>query len=366
MPRTAALSDLRVDHLSILGEDGQADEDLAPDIPAEALLKGYRAMLLARRFDERRLKLQRAGEIGTFAPVNGQEAAQIGTISALREDDWFVPSFRETAANIWRGTPLADMLMFDAGYNEGVDIPKSARNLPNAVPVATQMLHATGIAHAARLEGSDEVVMTYFGDGATSEGDFHEALNFASVFDCPVIFVCQNNQYAISTPRARQTHSRTLAQKAIAYDMDGIQVDGNDLFACYVAASQAARRAREEHRPTLIECVTYRLEMHTTADDPTRYREEEEVSKWKRKDPIVRFRSYLEGRDLLDDAGEQDIETEITEAIDEAVEELHRRADNSGKAEDMFSHVFRKPTPELKRQCELMAQGKGPEVLPHV
>ena len=246
MPRTATGPDFSVDYLSIMDENGEADRDLLPDFSEDQLLKGFRTMLMARRFDERRLKLQRSGKIGTFAPVNGQEAAQVGTISTLREDDWFVPSYRETAANFWRGTDPADMLVFDAGYNEGIVIPEGARNLPNAVPVGTQMLQAAGIGYAARLAGSDEVVMTYFGDGATSQGDFHEALNFASVFDCPVVFVCQNNQYAISAPVSRQTRSKTLAQKAIAYGMDGIQVDGNDIFACFVAANEAVRRAREE------------------------------------------------------------------------------------------------------------------------
>jgi pyruvate dehydrogenase E1 component alpha subunit len=322
-------------------------------------LKGYKMMLMARRFDETRLKMQRTGRIGTFAPVNGQEAAQIGTISTIREDDWFVPSYRETAANFWRGTRPADMLVFDAGYNEGVVIPDDARNLPNSVPVGTQMLQAAGIGYAARLDGSDEIVMTYFGDGATSQGDFHEALNFASVFDCPVVFVCQNNQYAISVPRSRQTQSKTIAQKALAYGMDGIQVDGNDIFACFVAANEAVHRARKEKRPTLIECVTYRLEMHTTADDPSRYREEKEVEKWKKRDPITRFDRFLRDRGLMDDDKLKAMENEISETIDAAWSEAEERIENAEGAQAMFSHILKDETAELARQKKQISNGYG-------
>ncbi|MFC6655259.1 pyruvate dehydrogenase (acetyl-transferring) E1 component subunit alpha [Roseibium salinum] len=358
MPLTETGPDSKIEYLSILNEDGELDKELAPQFTDDLLLKGYRTMLLARRFDERRLKLQRSGRIGTFAPVNGQEAAQVGTISALREDDWFVPSYRETAANFWRGTNPADMLVFDAGYNEGIVIPEGARNLPNSVPVGTQMLQAAGIAYAARLEGTGEVAMTYFGDGATSQGDFHEALNFASVFDCPVVFVCQNNQYAISVPRARQTRSQTLAQKALAYGMDGIQVDGNDIFACFAAADDAVRRARETFRPTLIECVTYRLEMHTTADDPSRYRDEEEVE-WEKRDPIERFGSLLRERGLLDDGSLEDMEAKIAETIDAAWDEAEKRIEKAEGVSAIFDHILEQETHEQVRQKQQMSDGLG-------
>jgi pyruvate dehydrogenase E1 component alpha subunit len=345
-----------VDHLSILNEDGEVDTELAPDIPGDVLVKGLHTMLLARRFDERRLKLQRSGRIGTFAPVNGQEAAQVGTISALRSYDWFIPSYRETAANFWRGVDPAQMLVFDAGYNEGVSIPEDSRDLPNAVPVGTQMLQAAGIAYAARQFGTDEVAMTYFGDGATSQGDFHEALNFAAVFDCPVVFVCQNNQYAISVPREKQTRSATIAQKAVAYGMPGIQIDGNDILAAYVAASEAVKRAREESRPTLIECVTYRLEMHTTADDPTRYREDEEVEEWRSRDPIERFYAYLASNDLIDDAKRESMEDEIGDEIDEAWRKAQALIDDGPGPEQMFEHILAEKPPELERQQEMFAE----------
>lgn len=355
MPRRKIKQKQSLEYLQILDQDGYVDEELEPDLPDEQLIEGFRTMLLARRFDERRLKLQRSGRIGTFAPVNGQEAAQVGTISALRADDWFVPSYRETAANLWRGVDPACMLVFDAGYNEGASIPENSRNLPNAVPVGTQLLQAAGIGYAALRSGDEAVVMTYFGDGATSQGDFHEGLNFARVFESPVVFVCQNNQYAISVPRERQSSSHTLAQKALAYGMPGIQVDGNDVLGCHVAASEAVERARNEHLPTMIECVTYRMQMHTTADDPSRYRDREEVEKWAKRDPIDRFEHYLRDKDLLDDEQRQDIEDRISEEVDEAWNRAARMIEDLGGPEQMFEHIYSAPPAELSRQRKGLA-----------
>lgn len=360
MPREKLDLGIEVQHLSILDPSGKADADLVPQIPDDMLLMGYRTMIKARRFDERRLKLQRSGRIGTFAPVTGQEAAQVGTIAAIGDKDWFVPSYRETAADFWRGTDAADKLLYDAGYNEGGQLADNGRLTPLSVPVGTQMLHAAGIAHAARMLGADDIAMTYFGDGATSQGDFHEAMNFAGVFDCPVVFVCQNNQYAISVPRARQTRSRTLAQKAVAYGVPGIQVDGNDIFACYVAAQEAVERARDRGAPTLIECVTYRMEMHTTADDPTRYRDNEEVEQWARRDPIERFGKWLKGRDLLDDDEIATMEDEIAGEIDTAWQTASNRIEELQDTDPMFTHIYAEETPELARQRERMEQGQNP------
>ncbi len=360
MPREHLDLGIQIDYLSILDESGDADSDLVPDIPDDLLLKGFRTMLMARRFDERRLKLQRSGRIGTFAPVNGQEAAQVGTISALQPDDWFVPSYRETAAHLWHGTDPVELLLYDAGYNEGGAMVKDRRMTPLSVPVGTQMLQAAGIVHAARMLGSDEIAMTYFGDGATSEGDFHEAMNFAAVFNCPVVFVCQNNQYAISVPRAHQTRSKTLAQKAIAYGMTGIQVDGNDIFACYVAAHEAAERARSEGRPSLIECMTYRMEMHTTADDPTRYREDEEVEAWRKRDPIERFGKWLKAQGLLDDDAVSTMEDEIKNEIETAWQSTAERIKALEETSPMFAHIFAAETPELERQRKRMENGQNP------
>src|SRR5437879_9421140 len=188
-------------------------------------------------------------------------------------------------------------------------------DLPITIPVGTQLPHAVGLAYAAQYKGDDAVVMVYFGDGATSEGDFHEALNFAGVWHVPVVFVCQNNQWAISVPLKKQTHSRTIAQKALAYGLPGLQVDGNDVLAVYAATKEAVDRAREGNGPTLIECVTYRLGVHTTADDPTKYRSEEEVREWERKDPLTRFVEYLRKKNLLDEGLEQEVDAEIAAAV---------------------------------------------------
>ena len=300
MPRKEIDLPYRVEYLSILDEDGQLDKSLEPSIADDVLLRMHRMMVLARRFDERMLNLQRQGRIGTFAPIKGQEA-QIGAAAVLEPDDWLVPSFREMPAELWRGKSMESVLLLYGGYNEGGKVPEGLNNLPVAIPVGSQTLHAAGLGYAIKYRRQKQVAMTFFGDGATSEGDFHEAMNFSAVFQIPVVFVAQNNQWAISVPRSRQTHAKTLAQKAMAYDMPGIQVDGNDLLAVYTAAKEAVDRARAGGGPSFIECVTYRLSMHTTADDPKRYRKDEEVAQWVKRDPIVRFRKYLGDKGLLTD-----------------------------------------------------------------
>ena len=316
MPRTRVEPRFQVDYLSILDSDGALDDALDPKIPAEELVRMYRGMLLARRLDERMVKLQRQGRIGTFAPLKGQEAAQIGSVASLTPRDWMVPSFRETAAMLWRGWPIEKMLMFFAGHLEGGQPAPEQRDLPITIPVSTQLPHAVGLAYAAQYKDDDAVVMAYFGDGATSEGDFHEAANFAGVWHVPVVFLCQNNQWAISVPLKKQTHSRTIAQKALAYGFAGVQVDGNDLLAVYAATRDAVARAREGEGPTLIECVTYRLGMHTTADDPTKYRSDDEVKAWERKDPLTRLQRYLEGRRIATEGLEAEIDAEIAAGVE--------------------------------------------------
>src|SRR5213594_3206065 len=298
MPRIAVEPRFQVEYLSILDSDGNLDTALEPKLADNELKSLYREMLLGRRLDERMVRLQRQGRIGTFAPIKGQEASQMGSVFALRPTDWMVPSFRETAAMIWRGWPIEKILLFFAGYVEGGQPAPDQHDLPITIPVGTQLPHAVGLAYAAQYRGDDAVVMAYFSDGATSEGDFHEALNFAGVWHVPLVVVVQNNQWAISVPLKKQTHSRTIAQKALAYGFPGIQVDGNDVLAVYAATREAVDRARAGDGPTLLECVTYRLAMHTTADDPKKDRTEEEVAMWEHKDPLTRFRAYLEKKDL--------------------------------------------------------------------
>src|SRR5712664_2120568 len=349
MPRTPLEPRFTVEYLSVLDAEGNLDSALDPGLPPAELKRLYRAMLLARRLDERMVRLQRQGRIGTFAPIKGQEASQLASVAVLRPTDWMVPSFRETAAMIWRGWPIEKLLLFFAGHLEGGQPSPDQRDLPITIPVSTQLPHAVGLAYAAQYRQDDVVVMAYFGDGATSEGDFHEALNFAGVWHVPVVFVCQNNQWAISVPLKKQTHSRTIAQKALAYGLPGLQVDGNDVLAVYAAAREAVDRARAGEGPTLIESVTYGLGVHTTADDPTKYRAEEEVQMWEQKDPLTRFRIYLEKRGLLEAGLEQQVDDEIAEAV--------RRFEAAPPADPltMFDHVYATPPPGLLAQRDEMA-----------
>src|SRR6184192_1248019 len=349
MPRTPLEPRFTVEYLSVLDAEGNLDSALDPGLPPAELKRLYRAMLLARRLDERMVRLQRQGRIGTFAPIKGQEASQVASVAVLRPTDWMVPSFRETAAMIWRGWPIEKLLLFFAGHLEGGQPAPDQHDLPITIPVATQLPHAVGLAYAAQYKGDDAVVMVYFGDGATSEGDFHEALNFAGVWHVPVVFVCQNNQWAISVPLKKQTHSRTIAQKALAYGLPGIQVDGNDVLAVYAVAREAIERARAGDGPTLIECVTYRLGVHTTADDPTKYRSDAEVAMWEQKDPLTRFRAYLEKRNLLEESLEQQVDEEIAAAI--------RRFEATPTPDPvtMFDHVYAELPPDLAAQRDAMA-----------
>jgi pyruvate dehydrogenase E1 component alpha subunit len=355
MPRNAIPIAETVESLSILDPKGTVDTALEPEISSERLLDLYQAMVLGRRFDERLLALQRQGRIGTFPPISGQEAAQLGAVAVLKEDDWLVPSFRETAAEVWRGRSLESVIMGNNGFSEAATLDPPGPTLPVAVPVGSQMLHAVGIAWAARYRREDQVVLTFFGDGATSEGDFHEAMNFAGVYQVPLIFVCQNNQWAISIPRAKQTRSATIAQKAVAYGMPGIQVDGNDVLAVYSAVGEAVARARSGGGPTLVECITYRMMMHTTADDPRRYRSDEELEDWKRKDPITRFEVYLKRKKLLSKRKIEAIAEEVAARIQAAVEKAEDRMKTPGDPLNMFAHAYADLPPHLQAQREELA-----------
>jgi pyruvate dehydrogenase E1 component alpha subunit len=352
MPRERIEIESAIDLLSILDENGEVDRKLEPDLSEDLLLEMFDRMVLTRRFDEQMLSLQKQGRLGTFAPVRGQEAAQIGSVATLLPSDWVVPSYRELGVAVWREMPLDGLLMYDAGFNEGGAIPEDQLVLPIAVPVGSQMLHAAGIAYALRQRGDGAIVMTYFGDGATSEGDFHEAMNFAAVFDCPCVFVCENNQYAISVPRAKQTRSETLAQKAIAYGMPSIQVDGNDVLAVHEAAAECVERARRESRPSLIECLTYRLGVHTTVDDPSKYRSDEEVAQWEKRDPLPRFQQYLLDEGVLDEKRIGKAEGIAEEAIRRAVERWEEAMGEAADPALMFDHVYAEPTVDLERQRE--------------
>ncbi len=349
MPRKKIQS-FSVDYLQILAEDGKVDAKLEPDLSDDDLRKLYRAMLASRKLDERMLKLQRQGRIGTFGPSTGQEAAAIGPAFAMAPQDWFVGSFRELGARLLRGEPAENALIFHNGFEEGNVIQDNGGNvLPIAIIVASQTLHAVGIAYALRQRGqADAAVVTFVGDGGTSQGDFYEAMNFAGVWKVPVIFVIQNNQWAISVPRKMQSAAPTLAQKAIAAGIAGMQVDGNDVLATYAATREALDRARAGEGPTVIEALTYRLMMHTTADDPKKYRsEEEEREAWSR-DPIPRFRAYLESKGLWDEERQQALEKEIKAEEDAAVQAFEERTDF--KPDACFDHVFGTRHAEIEEQ----------------
>lgn len=354
MPRERVAS-FDVERVSVLDPDGGVDEALVPDVGDDELREWYRTMRLSRRLDERAIALQRRGEIGTYAPAIGQEATQVAASAAMREDDWLVPAFREQAAALARGADPAGMFEYFMGREEGAEIPAETNALPTAIPVGSQALHAVGVTWAERLRGTDRVGVTYVGDGATSEGDVLEALNFAGVLDTGTVFVCQNNQYAISTPRSKQSRAETLAQKAVGAGIDCVQVDGNDVLGSYAVLSQAVERAREGH-PTLVEALTYRRSMHTTADDPTVYRTREEEAEWERKDPIARFEAYLRRRGLIDDAHVEAVAADVEATIDDAVE----RAKAAGPAAfgDVFEHVYAEAPATLRRQAEERRGGR--------
>jgi pyruvate dehydrogenase E1 component alpha subunit len=335
--------------LSIIDKDGNiVDEDLVPKISDEKLLKMYEIMVLTRTSDIKGVLYQSQGRLLTYIPNEGQEAAQIGSAAAIEDRDWLVPSFRETGAWLYKGVPVFNIFLYCSGSEWGSHFPDGVKMLPIAVPIATQLNHAVGIGMSSRIKGEDEVTLTYVGDGGTSEGDFHEALNFAAVFNAPVVFIVQNNQFAISVPRSSQTKSKTLAQKAIAYGIPGIQVDGNDILAVYAATNEAIDRARKGEGPTLIEAVTYRIGPHTTADDSTLYRNASEVEEWKKKDPIVRFKKYLQGRSILT----EELDNKIIKRCEDIVEVEIKNVEAVGetKLEDMFIYIYAEMTTQLKQQ----------------
>ena len=333
----------------ILDDQGAVVGDREITMSAEERVRLYRAMVLARAVDDRMLKLQRQGRIGTFPLCSGEEAAACSPTLAMRDKDWWVGSFRELGARLMRGEPISQQLTYFGGFEEGNAFEGGERTLPQTIIIASQTLHAVGIAYAMRLKGEkDTAVVCFFGDGATSEGDFHEALNFAAVWQVPVVFVCLNNQWAISLPRSKQTRSRTIAQKAVAYEMPGVQVDGNDPLAMYEVTKEALARARAGEGPTLIEAVTYRQKMHTTADDPTRYRTDEEVESWLKRDPIPRMRKYLTDLGEWNDDLQAELDAEVAATIDAEVKKYEGRG--APKPDAPFDHVFGTPHPRIEKQ----------------
>lgn len=339
----------------VLPEDHQgASPGHEYPVPADAeLLEAYRRLVAGRRINDQNSALVRQGRMAVYPSSHGQEACQVAAGVCLGEDDWLFPTYRDTVAVISRGVdPAQAMTVFRGDWHGGYD-PLRHRVGIQSTPLTTQLLHAVGVAHAARLRGEDTVVMALCGDGATSEGDFHEALNFAAVFHLPVIFLVQNNQYAISVPLARQTVAPSLAHKAVGYGMAGERVDGNDLVALMAVLERGVRLVRGGAGPLLVEAHTYRIQAHTNADDSTRYREDSEVSQWLARDPVTRMRTYLTGRGLLTEDLQAQYEQEAEQTAAALREGMNR--EDTPDPQDLFAHVYSTPTPQLAEQSAQLA-----------
>lgn len=338
--------------LSILSADGKiVDKKLYPDIEDEKLLSILKYMKMGRMVDERLLKLQRQGRILTFAPNLGQEAAQVGTAAALGKEDWMVSAYRELGAWLYFGLPLKNLLLYWSGNEMGSRMPDGLKLTPMSVPLASQLQHATGIAFASKYKKLDEVTISYIGDGATSEGDFHEAMNFAMVNQTPNVFIVQNNQWAISTPVSLQTKSSSFAGKGCAYGMRGIVVDGNDALAVYAATKEAVDYAREGKGPSIIECYTYRMGPHTTSDDPSKYRSDSEVEAWAKKDPIQRLEKYLIDKKVCSVEELAKFETDFDEEFKKIFDEVEHA--DLVPLEEVVDYTYETRSPELERQYQM-------------
>ncbi len=340
--------------VSLLAPSGKAlshREHAMPD--DEILLRGYAALVAGRRLNDQAYAAVRQGRLAVYPSSHGQEACQVAPSLVMQEHDWLFPTYRDTVAAVARGVdPVEVLCLLKGDWHSGFD-PMAARVAPQATPLATQIPHAAGLAYAERRKGKDTVVICLLGDGATSEGDFHEGLNFAAVFQAPVVFLIQNNEFAISVPLDRQTAAPSLAHKGVGYGICGERVDGNDLAALVAVLGSAVERARRGEGPQLIEAHTYRMQAHTNADDATRYRDGAVVDSWVAKDPITRLGSYLRARGALTD----ELETEYAAAAEALAEHtregLHRDAEIDPA--DLFTHVFTTPTPQLREQAALLA-----------
>ncbi len=332
--------------LQVLDENGRVVSDYEPSLSGPDLLRLYELMVLTRAADGKAVKLQRQGRLGTYGPSIGHEACQVGTAFPVRPDDIVFPYFRDLGLYLTLGFPLRDFYLYWMGNEAGLKTPEGLNLFSLAIPVASQIPHAVGGALALKLQKKNAAVVSTFGDGATSEGDFHEALNFAGVFRTPSVFVCYNNQWAISTPLKKQTASPTLAQKAVAYGFPGMVVDGNDVLAVSAAVGEALDRARSGQGPSLVEAVTYRMSFHTTSDDATRYRSAGELKEWEAKDPIRRFQAYLKDKKLWSEEVEKALQDRVSATVEKAVEEAEIVPPPAPA--DVFKFMFKEMPPQLR------------------
>jgi pyruvate dehydrogenase E1 component alpha subunit len=358
----AASMSVDLEPVQLVAPDGAptSEDRYTRDLPPETLSWLYELMVVTRDLDGEFINLQRQGELALFASCRGQEAAQIGAAASLRKTDWLFPQYREIGVFLLRGITPAQMgAVWRGKWHGGLGFTERCC-APISIQIGTHGLHAVGAAMGAQRLGEDSVTVAFLGDGATSEGDAHEALNFAAVFKAPCVFFVQNNQWAISTPVSHQMAAPSIAHRAIGYGMPGIRVDGNDVLACYAVMAEAAQRAREGGGPTLIEAITYRMGPHTTSDDPTRYRSADELDHWLALDPIVRYRTYLQATGVWTERLEERVEAKSKRLRSELRESVVE-ADDFDVAE-MFDTVYHDITPELARQREQLLTELAKEV----
>ncbi len=344
------IKQFKVEYVQVLDEKGKVDSKLDPKLSVSELKALYKKMHLIRQYDRKGLALQRTGKTGTYVQYTGQEAGEVALTHCLKKGDWFFPGYRETGALIALGVPISKLLLYWAGDERGMNLHSDVRVFPIAIPVGSQTPHCTGAGWALKLQGKKNAAIVTFGDGATSRGDFHSGLNFAGVYSTNSVFFCQNNQFAISTARARQTMAETIAQKGIAYGVDSVQVDGNDILGLVSVIGSALKKARAGKGPTLIEAFTYRMCDHTTSDDAKKYRDPKDLKVWAVRDPLLRFQKYLKGRKLWSESWEKKLESEHAVLIDQEV----KKWEEIGKPpiDQIFAHVFAESIPQFDEQLE--------------
>lgn len=337
-----------IEVLQILNEHGEVDKGLEPDLSDARFIEVYRAMLLARTFDKRMMTMQRQGRMGTFAPNLGQEACIIGQVTSLTKDDWFAPSYRSFGAQIMRGWPMEHLMRLWAGFHDGFPPPKDVNDLPFSIVIGSHTLPAVGIGMGMKYKKKKDCVVVNYGDGASSQGAVSEALNFAAVYKAPIVFICENNGWAISTPTHKQTANEIFACHGAAHGMPSIRVDGNDILAMMCATKEATDRARNGDGPTFIEAVTFRMSLHTTADDPTVYRHDCEVEAWESRCPITRFETYLKNKGVLDAASIKQTLTSCEEEVIKARDTFY--AMPPADVTEIFEHLYETFPKELQEQ----------------